>query len=234
MPESMDATPRRAEDAMDGPPPRVSNPLSAEDLARLTVICRAVAKKKRHLFARLPAISIDDIAQAAMAGSSLTSIGGALRAHATYLPPHSYSSWIGRAAGSAVLDLYKTASRERARVEKLITGTVAGVEHDYPPPPVPSDPKTRGVVEMLPNFPRKLGSYYAGRNGHPPDAYFAALLYREEHGLGWRTLHRRLSEDPALLAMLGFKRCPAWRNLWQSNARLKAWGKRQHPPAANE
>jgi hypothetical protein len=202
-------------------PEALPSPRAALDdpLLLIDPICRAAARRKLHLFARLPAVGIDDLVQAARLR--------AMHAHATYRPPHNYSSWIWRAAAAAILDLYKTTSREYARAH---TYGARAVEHQYPGSPFaqPASP-IEGVAEMKINLPKKLSSYKCGRIGHPPAAYVAALAYRYQSGIGWRTLAAKLKADAAFLSLCGFKSAPAVRRLRDSAARLAKWAKSPAP-----
>ena len=79
----------------------------------------------------------------------------------------------------------------------------------------------------LPRLPRKLSRWGDGTAGHPPSAYFAAIVLRESRGLTWKELHRTIAADATLRAELGFSTAPGYSNLRYSYRRLKLWAKRR-------
>ena len=76
--------------------------LTPAEYERLRIIVWAKVRARVALIACHPHLDRDDLQQDAMIR--------AIAAHETYLPPHSYSSWIGRAADCAILDTLKKAN----------------------------------------------------------------------------------------------------------------------------
>lgn len=220
------------------------------NLSVVDPICMAVARQKLPLFHRLPAIDVEDLYQHARLR--------ALDAVETYRPPYSFPSWIWRAAAASVLDLYKSAARERGRVSAIV--------HSYPgtslqPELIPATPAAEkverrarayaveiagryesqtaaaceidGVPEMKIKIPRKLSAYPSGRLGHPPTAYAAALAYRYTSGIGWRTLANKLQADAKFLRLCGFRTPPVVSSLQDAARRLRRWGQTAGIAASN-
>jgi hypothetical protein len=174
-------------------------------------IVRAVAHSMLPKFYHFH-IDLDELISIASTGAHGPK-GGAWKAHESYNGKTSYSTWIGRAARCALYDHLRRLNRHANAIEHL------GNDLDYFKRFTFSGPsREESILEKIPaRLNRETGTALSGA------AYAAALAYRERHGLSWRGLWLRLYHDPALVAALGFPRCPARSSLHLAKTRLAVW-----------
>lgn len=206
--------------------------LTSDEYQRLERICAAIARRKMQLFEAFHAVSVEDVAQVALVGASNASLGGALRAHESYDPSTcpvdvapSYTSWIGRAANSAIIDWARSLRRNQVREIRVgLSGTGAGQERADFPTFTNGGPTCAENPKLFLAVPARLN------RGHGTElncgAYAQALSYREEHGLSWRGLWLRFRLDAPLVRLMGFKRAPARSSLHLAQRRLRRWHER--------
>ena len=194
--------------------------ITPAQLDKLTIICTAIAQRHLKLFADDPAVTLDDLIQVALFGCTINTVAGAIRAHAEYQPPASYTSWIGQRASAAILDLRKK-TRAANRLQALAQQTT---KSENPEQSIYAIPTFTEILKIVPDgIPRRLNRERGGAHG--ADAYARTLAYREAHSLSWSQLHARLTADPALVKALGFVTPPALSSICLARKRLHAWAK---------
>lgn len=194
-------------------PPSLEDP---EVFARFDKIVRAVAYSLKPKFVHFH-IELDELVSIATSGANRPE-GGALKAHRLFNGKTSYSTWIGRAARCALYDYLRRLDRQTKAIDNL------GRDLDYFKRFAFDGPsREENILEKIPaRLNRETATALSGR------AYAAALDYRERHGLSWRGLWLRLYHDPALVAALGFPRCPARSSFHLAKTRLAQWYQSQN------
>ncbi|MCL2647636.1 MAG: hypothetical protein FWD61_11615 [Phycisphaerales bacterium] len=144
----------------------------------------------------------------------------------------SFKTFAGNIAWKRLIDRYRRRSRVTAR--ELTWGGEGVTEW-----------QGEGGTRYTPNqggdeIPTILKNIFVlvpgarGRPGHPPSAYVQALAYRNEHGLGWRSLGAAIAADNDLMVTLGFVSPPSVRRLIASRRRLQQWSRRQRKKLREE
>lgn len=103
------------------------------DINELTIICRAIVNKHRHLFAKIAAHGPDDLLQIALIAAH--------KAHVAYEGSSGmYKPWIGMHAENAIKDLRTTSGRQQAREQDYAAQTNNGERPGVAVPKVESPP----------------------------------------------------------------------------------------------